>query len=449
MDFKNKKISVIGLARSGQAAAKKLHKLGAKVFLSDNKQASQLELDKKILTTFNIETGGHTKRILDSDLIVVSPGVPSELPIFQNAREKNIPIWSELELGFQLIKNNRTKIIAVTGSNGKSTTVSLIYHIFKRVGKNVILAGNIGKPITGFPIDTRDFEFIVLEVSSFQLENIVDFKPDISVLLNLTPDHINRHGTVENYYKAKSKIFSNQTGDDIAIVDSEDEEVMELACHFPVKKMKYSLKSRMNNYVNYEDDLLTISDQHQSSVVLDRGELPLPGEHNLRNIFAASLVGVYSGLRAKQIKQGVKSFSTLEHRLEMVDEINGIKFVNDSKATNGNSVFYAIQSFEQPINLIMGGSEKNEDFTFLKKPIQENVKNLIILGETASKLKSTFNKAVPIIEVNNLEEAVKKGFEIAEKNEFVLLSPGCASFDMFENFEDRGKQFKKFVKNLK
>jgi len=449
MKFKNKKISILGIAKSGKAAAKKLKKLGAKVFLSDSQNMTELKLSNQFVKDFCLETGGHSEKILESDLIIISPGVPSNINILEAARKKNIPIWSELELGFQLIKDrDKTKVIAVTGSNGKSTTASLIYNILKGVTNEIILAGNIGSPLSGFPIDKINYKFIVLEVSSFQLQNINKFKPDISVLLNLTPDHLNVHGTVGNYFKAKSQIFSNQDKDDIAIINANDEEVMKFAYQFPVKKIKYCLNSQLNNYVICRKDFLKISDKFRNNKYLSYKDIPISGQHNVENICAASLVAVYSYIKAEDIRTGIVTFSNLEHRLELVREINDIKFINDSKATNTASVFCSINSFKNPINLIMGGADKDEDFTVLKKMIEKKVKNVVLIGETAPKLREIFSGLTSIYIANTLEEAVNKVYEVAQPKEIVILAPGCASFDMFNNFEDRGEQFKRIVNNL-
>lgn len=449
MELKHKKVAVLGLARSGKAAAIKLKQMGAKVFLSDYKKKEQLDLQKDFLREYDHETGGHSPKILENELIIISPGVPSDLKILQQARKKDIPVWSELELGYQLIKELPVKLIAVTGSNGKSTVASLIYHIFKRAGKEVLLAGNIGNPLTGFPVEKDKYEYIVLEVSSFQLQNIVDFKPNISILLNLTPDHLDRHGTVDKYYKAKARIFSNQQKDDLAILNADDEEVMKVAYKFPVKKVKYSLNSPLNSYVIYQQENLKITDQYRDSQFISKRDLPLMGDHNISNICAVALASVYSGFKGEKIRTGILTFKNLEHRLESVSVIDQVEFINDSKATNTASVFCAINSFERSINLIMGGSDKNEDFSVLKKPIKKKVSNLIILGETAPKLESIFAEVVTLHRVETLSAAVKKAFELAKPKEIVLLAPGCASFDMFKNFEDRGEQFKKIVHDLK
>ncbi|MBS3740766.1 MAG: UDP-N-acetylmuramoyl-L-alanine--D-glutamate ligase [Candidatus Cloacimonetes bacterium] len=449
MEFKDKRIAVLGLARSGKAAAQKLQNLGAEVFISDCKPEKKLEVKQDFLDKFSYETGGHSEKILQNKLIVVSPGVPSDLEILEKARRQGVPVWSELELGYQMVKNSDVKIIAVTGSNGKSTTASLIYHIFKRAGKKVVLAGNIGNPLTGFSLENEEYEFIILEVSSFQLQNITNFKPNISILLNLTPDHLNRHGTVDNYYRVKAKIFSNQDKADLAILNADDEEVMKLAYRFPVKKVKYSLKTPINNYVKYQDDNLKIVDKYRGSEFISKRDLPLTGDHNIGNINAAALACIYSSLKADQIRSGILTFKNLEHRLEPVLDIDYIKFINDSKATNSASVFCAINSFEKPLHLIMGGSDKDEDFTVLKKSVKEKVKNLIVLGQTAAKLEKIFSDFVPVHKVDSLKAAVKKAFELAQAEEVVLLAPGCASFDMFKDFEDRGEQFKKIVHDLK
>ena len=448
MDWKDKRVAVIGLARSGLAAARKLKEIGADPFLSDIRSKEELKDIITIISDFEYELGEHSGKILNNKLIIVSPGVPLDIPILEKAREKEIPIWSELEFGFQLVKDTSSKIIAITGSNGKSTTTSLIHHILKESGKNALLAGNIGLPFTSFPIEKGEYDFIVLEVSSFQLDAIERFKPDIAVLLNITPDHLNRYHTFDAYRSSKLRIFENQTENNFAILNYDDDECKQLNKTGLSKKIFFSVKEKVNEKVWFQDDKIQIK-FGEVTLSLSCNELPIRGLHNISNAVASSLVGVLCGLKPDQIIAALKSFKGLEHRLEWVAEIDERIFINDSKATNCVSVEKALTSFDKPINLIMGGSDKNENFSSLISLIKKNVINLIVLGETKTQIVRMFKKFVNTIEVSDLQEAVQTAYKISEPGEYILLSPGCASYDMYNNFEERGKHFKQLVNTIK
>ncbi|MBC8526365.1 MAG: UDP-N-acetylmuramoyl-L-alanine--D-glutamate ligase [Candidatus Cloacimonetes bacterium] len=449
MNLNNKKVSILGMAHSGLSAVQKLKSLGAIPFMSDSRPLNELNIENEILDNYDYETGGHTKKVLDADLIIVSPGVPTSISILENAFQKGIPIWSELELGYQIVKNFKSKIIGVTGSNGKSSTSTLIYHILQQSGKKVILAGNIGSAFTSFPIENEDYEFIVLEVSSFQLDTILEFKPDISIILNITPDHLNRYKTFDNYVRSKSKILMNQTENDFTILNYDDSICRDIANKYPVQKEYYSVGKFINHKVWVKNNKIILQSDNKIKKEIDFNDIIIQGLHNISNISAATIACMYCGIPTDDIVNGIITFAGLEHRLEPVLSFKGITFINDSKATNGASVLNAIQSFHTPINLIMGGSNKNEDFSPLKPYIEENVRNLIIFGETKEILYRTFNDIVSTYIVNDLKSAVNQAVSVAKENDYVLLSPGCASYDMFENFEDRGKQFKEIVLNIR
>lgn len=449
VNLKNKRISIIGAGRSGIAAALKIQLLGGVPFLSEAKPLDELKLPEGIIANFEYETGGHSERILEADLIIVSPGVSPHIPLLKKADQKGIPVWSEIELGYRLINRDYTKIIAVTGSNGKSTVVSLIYHILNKAGEKVLLAGNIGKPLTGFPIEDDIFRFIVLELSSFQLEKIHEFRPHISVILNITPDHLNRYKDFSEYVQAKSRILMNQGDGDLAILNYDDPECRDLARQISVQKEFYSVKSEVNPYIQLRGGELHFNLPQQLPYKIPLEALPLRGRHNIGNLLAAGLVGWACGITVDNIVAGILSFRPLEHRLEQVTKINNVTFINDSKATNSNAVLVAIQSFDAPLHLIMGGSDKNEDFHFLIPYFKENVKSLTVYGETKKVLYETFANYVPTYIVEDLSEAVEMAFSKAKQGEYVLFSPGCASFDMFANFEERGKTFKQLVSKLK
>lgn len=448
MDWKDKRVAVIGLARSGLAAARKLKEISADPFLSDIRSKEELKDIITIISDFEYELGEHSGKILNNKLIIVSPGVPLDIPILEKAREKEIPIWSELEFGFQLVKDTSSKIIAITGSNGKSTTTSLIHHILKESGKNALLAGNIGLPFTSFTIEKGEYDFIVLEVSSFQLDAIERFKPDIAVLLNITPDHLNRYHTFDAYRSSKLRIFENQTENNFAILNYDDDECKQLNKTGLSKKIFFSVKEKVNEKVWFQDDKIWIKSVDMTSHLFSN-DLPIRGLHNISNAVASSLVGVLCGLKPDQIIAALKSFKGLEHRLEWVAEIDERIFINDSKATNCVSVEKALTSFDKPINLIMGGSDKNENFSSLISLIKKNVINLIVLGETKTQIVRMFKKFVNTIEVSDLQEAIQTAYKISEPGEYILLSPGCASYDMYNNFEERGKHFKQLVNTIK
>ncbi len=448
MDWKGKKVAVIGLARSGLAASQKLREIGAQPFLSDIRSKEKLKAILPLISDFEYEAGGHTKKVLQNDLIIVSPGVPLDIPILRKAQEKGMPVWSELEFGFQLVKNTSSKIIAITGSNGKSTTTSLIHHILKESGKNALLAGNIGLPFTSFPIEKGEYDYIVLEVSSFQLDGIMQFHPDIALMLNITPDHLNRYHTFDAYRNSKLRIFENQTNQDTALLNFDDDECNRLNEIGFSQKIFYSVYEKVNDNVWFENDQIVIHSKDNTSF-LHSHELPIMGLHNISNAVVSSLVGVLCGLKSGQICTALKNFKGLEHRLEWVAEIDERIFINDSKATNCVSVEKALASFDKPINLIMGGSDKHEDFSSLIPLIQKNVRNLIVLGETKAQIVVTFRKFVNILEVTDLQEALSVAFNNSKPGEYILLSPGCASYDMYDNFEERGKHFKQLVCEIK
>jgi UDP-N-acetylmuramoylalanine--D-glutamate ligase len=449
INLRNKRVSIIGAGKSGIATALKVQLLGGIPFLSDEKPLNEFYLPESIITKSEYEAGGHTDRILDADLIIVSPGVPPNIPVLKKAEQKGIPVWSELELGYRLIDRDYTKIIAVTGSNGKSTVASLIYHILDQAGKEALLAGNIGKPITFFPIEENVFRFIVLEVSSFQLEKIHEFRPHVSVLLNITPDHLNRYKDFSEYVRAKSRIFMNQGNGDLTILNYDDPECRALSGQTSTQKGFYSVKSEINPYIRLIGGELHLDFPKQLSRTVPLDALPLRGFHNIGNLSAAALACRACGITADNIVAGMISFKPLEHRLEEVATINNVTFINDSKATNSSAVFEAVQAFDAPLHLIMGGSDKNEDFHSLIPYFNKNVKSLTIYGETKKLLYETFANHIPTYPVDDLSEAVKMAYSQAKQGEYVLFSPGCASFDMFANFEERGRAFKEIVNRLK
>lgn len=453
MNFKDKRVAILGMACSGISAAIKLKKLGAIPFLSEIKPQNEsvtafAGIDTQFLKDYEFESGGHTAKVLNSDLIIISPGVQTNISILKKAAKKGIPVWGEIELGYQIVKDFNCKIIAVTGSNGKSTTATLIYHILKKAGKNAILGGNIGHAFTSFQIEKDIYDFIVLEISSFQLDTIFEFKPDISIILNVTPDHLDRYKNFNNYVKSKSKILSNQTENELIILNYDDSICKNIANGFGVQKEFFSLNKPINQNILVENNQFIIQYPNQPKIKISFEDLPVMGLHNVSNISASVIACHHCGLNSNEISDGILTFSGLKHRLEPIISIKGINFINDSKATNGASVKTALQALNAPINLIMGGSSKNEDFSPLRLYIKENIRNLVVFGQTKDILYKTFSDVVKTYIVGNLKNATKKAFEIANKGDYVLLSPGCASYDMFKNFEERGRKFKEIVLNL-
>lgn len=438
-----KKIVILGGGESGVGAALLAKAKGFEVFLSDKGLLS--EAYKGILTQAEIpyEEGEHSEnRILEADEIIKSPGIPDNVALIKKLKSLKKPIISEIEFAARYTK---AKIVAITGSNGKTTTTLLTYHLLKSAGLKVGLAGNIGESFAKQVIDDK-FDCFVLELSSFQLDNCFDFKADIAVLLNITPDHLDRYDyNFQQYVAAKFRVLQNMNLDDDFIFYQESEAVAhELALkEFPVNYLPVSLTNDAATAgatltdgkltVRYKDELLTFP----------QADLPIKGAHNAINAMSGMLVAKALGVHNQQIIEGLLSFESVEHRLEFCRELAGVKFVNDSKATNVDSVFYALGSFEEPIVLIMGGVDKGNDYRQIQELVNNKVKALICMGTDNQKLIDFFGKQVPMIfSVDNIQKAVQLSYEIATKGDVVLLSPACASFDLFKNYEDRGKQFK-------
>ncbi|MFO7895379.1 MAG: UDP-N-acetylmuramoyl-L-alanine--D-glutamate ligase [Candidatus Cloacimonadales bacterium] len=433
------KYTILGLARSGIAAAYKLKELGYSPFLSEYQPADKIAKANQISQDFACEFGGHTVAALDCATMIVSPGIP-DIPILQAAKDQGIELISEIELGFRL-KATDSKIIAVTGSNGKSTTVSLINYILQTAGYQTILAGNIGAAFTSFPIQNQGIDFIVLELSSFQLELIKDFRADAAILLNITPDHLDRYASFTEYAATKFKIFQKQKSDDLAIINLDDPEIAKLTSQIRARKATFGRHPQ----ADIRADASKIISSNANYKIAD---LSLQGPHNIANCQAAILLAEHLQIPAETIRTALKKFSALPHRLEFVATINGIDFVNDSKATNTDSVKFALQSFSQPLRLIMGGRGKGEDYSILNPFLEKYVSKLYLIGEAAAEMAETYTQSCPLQKFNSLEAAVLAAFQEAKKGETVLLSPACTSYDMYKNFEARGNSFKQIVRKL-
>ncbi len=450
IDIKGKKVTVFGLGLSGLAAAKKLEGFGADVFVTEKRNKDDIdkqELAKIQELRISFEFGGHTsKSIENSSLIVMSPGIHLDLPILKEAQGRGIPVISEIELAFNLIKK---PIIAVTGTNGKTTTVSLISKILESGGMRVVAAGNIGNPFVS--VDDNNLDILVLEVSSYQLEGTATFKPWISVLLNITEDHIERHGDMGEYARAKSRIFTNQNTEDFTIYNKEDKFIKNIINNAKSKLIPFSIKHELKHGIFLKNDLIIARPGDKEITICRKDELKVLGDHNIENVLASIGAALIAGIDWKIIGKTLKQFKGLEHRIEHVKTLSDIEFYNDSKGTNPDSTVAALKALKNNIILIAGGKDKGTDVSQLVKEIGATTKEVILLGEAKERFEKALKKEgyKNIYFVSNMEEAVSLAFNIAEKGDKVLLSPACSSFDMFRNFEERGKVFKDAVLSLR
>jgi UDP-N-acetylmuramoylalanine--D-glutamate ligase len=444
-----KKIVILGGGESGVGAALLAKAKGFKVFLSDKSLLS--DKYKEILAQNDIlfEEGTHTEAIiLSADEVIKSPGIPDKVELIKKLHSLKIPVISEIEFASRYTK---AKIIAITGSNGKTTTTLLTYHILKNAGLNVGLAGNVGESFAKQVIEDT-FDYFVLELSSFQLDNCYNFKADVAILLNITPDHLDRYNyEFQNYIESKFRVLQNMNASDDFIYFQESEALAgELSKRndLTVNHLPISLIGKTVQGGYLENEILKVNYKNET-FEFPQAELPIKGSHNVINSLAAILVSKSLGLGNEQITSGLKSFQSVEHRLEPCGEIKGVKYVNDSKATNVDSVFYALGSFTEPIILIMGGVDKGNDYRQIEALVGQKVKALICMGTDNSKLLEFFGKKVPMIfSVDSLQKAVQLSADLGTEGDVVLLSPACASFDLFKNYEDRGRQFKEAVAGL-
>jgi UDP-N-acetylmuramoylalanine--D-glutamate ligase len=443
-----KRISVLGMARSGLACAKLLKKIGAEVFVSDTKERESLssEINQLEELGIDLETGGHTpKAVVDKDFIVISPGIPIDIPILNQAEALGIPIFSEIEVAYWLTD---AEIIGITGSNGKTTTVTLVGEILKEDNRERQVGGNIGTPFSSIVEKISPDGIIVLELSSFQLERIEEFKPYIASVLNITPDHLDRHPDMKSYMEAKLRILENQTEDDFAVLNRDDEGSLRFTSYGKSQKIFFSTQKELEQGAFVQEGKLISRWNDKKTEIIDVNEIGIKGPHNLSNSCAACAICSILEVSSESIQRTLRNFPGVEHRLEQVATISGISFVNDSKATNVDSVWYALQSVTPPIILIAGGRDKGGDFTRLRELVGKNVKALVLIGEAEEKIEKALGDLVPTFHSNSMEEAVELSFKKAGPKETVLLSPGCASFDMFKDYQHRGEVFKVSVKNL-
>jgi len=420
---------------------------GYQVFVSDN---GKIKKDtRNVLSNHEIEweEKKHTESlILNADEIIKSPGIPDDIPLLIEAREKEIPVISEIEFAFRYTE---AIIIAITGSNGKTTTTMLTYHILKNAGKDVEMAGNVGISMAGLLVD-RDPDIIVLELSSFQLDGMVDFKPDIAVILNITPDHLDRYDyKFENYIDSKLKLISNQEAEDAFIYNADDEIILKAMEKLEIhsKKYPFSLEKKVDKGAYTENETVIINIKQKITMSLHK--IALQGKHNTYNTMASGIAANLVDIRKENIRESLSDFKNIPHRLESVGKVNGIDFINDSKATNINSTWYALDTLNGPLVWIVGGIDKGNNYAMIEKMVAEKVKAIVCLGKENKKIIEAFEDIIePIEEASSAEEAVSKAYYLARPGETVLLSPACASFDLFESYEDRGNKFKKAVKSI-
>lgn len=451
--FKDKYVVVIGLARSGMAAAKLLTNLGASVLVTDQKSENELKDSVEKLENecpdINFHLGGHPEGIFDgADLVVVSPGVPFNIPILQKLRQKDIEIIGEIELAYRLCKS---PIIAITGTKGKSTTSTLTGQILSKTYKKgrVVVAGNIGTPLSQYVLDLNESDLLVLEISSFQLETTVCFRPFVSVILNIMTDHLDRHRDFDEYVSAKYKIFANQTEEDYIILNADDPNALVAKKLAKAKPSLFSSKSKLEKGIYLENDYIVADlDGSEKMPICKIGELKIIGRHNIENSMAATAISIIYGAESESIADVLREFKGLEHALEFVAEINGIRFINDSKATNVISLKAALESINTGINLIIGGRDKGNDYEPIIPLVKRKVRNLIIIGESADKIENSLGHLTKSIRATTIDDAVNKAYSLANSGDTVLLSTACASFDMFNDYADRGNKFKEAVKKL-
>lgn len=442
-----KSITVLGAGESGTGAAILALKKGFKVFVSDLSEVKPFYKEQLEKYGIEWEEKHHSEdRILASDEIIKSPGIPKEAPIIQKLMAQGTPVISEIEFAGRY---TNARMICITGSNGKTTTTSLIYHIFKMAGMNVGLAGNIGSSLA-LQVAEKDYDWYVIELSSFQLDNMYDFKADIAVLMNITPDHLDRYDhNMQNYVDAKMRVIRNQTGSDAFVYWADDPIITRELKKYGLQATLYPFaEAKREDFAAWTQDGEVHFDR-PTAFNMELESLSLRGRHNLYNSMAAGISASIAGIRSETIRKALETFEGVEHRLERVARVNGIDFINDSKATNVNSCWYALQSMPVKCVLILGGKDKGNDYTEIEPLVREKCVGLVYMGLHNEKLHSFFDPmGLPVADVQSMNDAVNAAYHMAKKGEIVLLSPCCASFDLFQSYEDRGRQFKDCVRKL-
>jgi UDP-N-acetylmuramoylalanine--D-glutamate ligase len=442
-DFKGKRVTVVGMARSGVAAARALHALGAIVTVTDKKPPDQLAAQVKALGSgrITVAAGGHPDRIfIETDLVVLSPGVP-KIPQILQARRHGVKVISELELAWLL---SGSPYVGITGTNGKSTVTTLVGLMLEQAKKKVFVAGNIGNALTEDPRLLTGQDWIVAEISSFQLEDIETFRPRVATVLNITQDHLDRYHDIAEYGEAKARVFMNQQQDDFLVLNFDDPLVKSFPKRTSATVVPFSRLQRFNPGACVLDGHLVFNGRRICRV----DEIKIKGVHNLENALAAAAVSLCAGADSRAVAAVLRKFPGLEHRLEFVREKDGVSYINDSKGTNVGAVMKSVEGFAQPVILIAGGLDKGSDFSTLYHLFNKKVKLLILIGEAAGKMAQALGTATETVFAKTLQDAVTLASERARSGDVVLLSPACASFDMFRDFEDRGRQFKEAVKAL-
>ena len=448
INIKGLKIGIIGAVRSGVAAAKLAKRKGGIPFVSDSGNDEKLRTSILALKEEGIqfEVGGHTDKLYDADIIVTSPGVPSDAEVIVTAIKNGKKVISEIEFAFLF---NQAKIIGITGTNGKTTTTSLMSHLLSEAGEKVITAGNIGIAFSDMVDSVGSDGYAVLEISSFQLDFIDTFKPDYALLLNITPDHLNRYNNeFNNYIASKFRIALNQEASDVFIFNAADEVILRNLPQLKSQQYGFSHIEKLINGAYYKEGKIYFGEAGKAEEVCEAEVLSIKGEHNLMNALAVTAVAKKINIENKIIERAFSTFQNVEHRLEFVREINGVKFINDSKATNVFSVFYALRSFENPIRLILGGRDKGNDYSEIEYEVVKRVKKIYAIGESAEKVRIYFSGKVETEICGSFDAAVESAYKDSVIGDVVLLSPACASFDMFQNYEERGKEFKRIVNDL-
>ncbi|MBK8498789.1 MAG: UDP-N-acetylmuramoyl-L-alanine--D-glutamate ligase [Flavobacteriales bacterium] len=449
------KLVVLGAQESGVGAARLAKQRGYEVFVSDAGTIKPKYRDELLAKEIDFEEGGHTAaRVLDADEVVKSPGIPDSASLVMAARERGIPVISEIELAYRYCKGS---IIGITGSNGKTTTTLLTHHLLQRAGLDAALGGNVGNSFAALVADGEN-AYYVIELSSFQLDGIREFRPHIAMLLNITPDHLDRYNhRMEDYVASKFRIAMNQTEEDHFIHSADDPVVAAWMQDHPVKARPwpFSIERSLAHGAWLEGDTMrihtpaTIGDTNQTTFDMSIIELALQGKHNVYNSMAAGIAARVLEIRKDAVRESLSDFQNVEHRLEHVGMVHGVEFINDSKATNVNSTWYALESMRKPIIWVVGGQDKGNDYSQLRDLVKARVKAIICLGVDNSKIKDAFGDLVQdFVETRNASDAVRAAYELGEKGDVVLLSPANASFDLFENYEDRGRKFKAAVKAL-
>ena len=439
---------VVGLGRSGVASALFLQQRGATVTVSDTKPPDQLKEEIPLLLDhgMTVETGGHGERTFrGQDLIVVSPGVPYDAPQLVQARLQGEPVIGEIELAAENLVGS---IIAITGSNGKTTTTTLVGEILAAAGVKTLVGGNIGTPAISLVERATPETITVLEVSSFQLETIKTFRPKVAVILNITPDHLDRHRTFDAYVNAKARIFENQQGSDFAVLNEDDETCLKLADVVKAPLFWFSRKKEVGQGAFVSQGRILFRDAHGEAEIMLLSEIPLKGAHNVDNVLAAVCTAALMGCRPDQIRKAVANFKAVEHRIEYVATINGVEYFNDSKATNVDATIKAVESFPKNIHLILGGKDKGSPYTVLRDLLRERVKRVYTIGAAAAKIEAEIQGSTEVVHAETLENAIKRAHAVAQPGDVVLLAPACASFDQFKSYEHRGRLFKEVVKGL-